>query len=397
MTLPLAGLTVIAIEQYGAGPWGSAYLADLGAEVLKIENPADGGDVGRYVGPYFFGTGDSHFFQTFNRNKKSVTLNLKHDAARGVLHDLARSADAVLDNLRGDLPRSLGVTYDDLKGANPRIVCAHLSAYGREGSRTNWPGYDYLMQAEAGLMSLTGEPDGPPCKFGVSIVDLVTGLTAAFALLAAVTGARASGIGRDIDVCLFDVALHNLNYPATWYLNAGVVQGREARSAHPSLTPSQLYRTRDGWIMIMCNKERFWGVLAEELGHPEWRTDPRCADFAARLEHRTEVTEMLERELVRMDTRAWLARFAGKVPAAPVNDVGQALDSSFVRDQQRVADYRYAGEQRTVRLVDGPIRVNGEELPHAAAPKLGEHTDEVLRALGYGDERIAELRARGAI
>src|SRR5690606_3170389 len=139
--------------------------------------------------------------------------------------------------------------------------------------------------------------DGPPCKFGVSIVDLVTGLTAAFALLAALTGARATGVGRDIDVSLFDVALHNLNYPATWYLNAAVVQGREARSAHPSLTPSQLYRTRDGWIMIMCNKERFWQVLANELGRPDWIADPRFVDYAARLANRATLEQALDEAL----------------------------------------------------------------------------------------------------
>src|SRR5690606_39950043 len=266
------------------------------------ENPKDGGDVGRGVGPHFFGPGDSHFFQTFNRNKKSVTLDLKAAGAREVLHDLARTADALLDNLRGDLPATLGVTYPQLKHANPRIVCAHLSAYGREGPRASWPGYDYLMQAETGLMALTGEPGGPPCKFGVSIVDLVTGLTAAFALLAALTGARASGRGRDIDVRLFGVALHNLNYPATWYLNAGVVQGREARSAHPSLTPSQLFRTRDGWIMIMCNKARFWPLLAQEVGHPEWAADPRFVDYPARLRHREELERLLDEALGRHST-----------------------------------------------------------------------------------------------
>src|SRR3954451_12991146 len=181
--LPLAGVRVIAVEQYGAGPFGSMLLGDLGADVIKIENPADGGDVGRAVGPHSFGPGDSHFFHAYNRNKRSLTLNLKHPDARRVLHDLVRSADATLDNLRGDQPEKLGVTYDALKEANPRIVCAHLSAYGREGVRKAWPGYDYLMQAEAGYLALTGEPDGPPSRMGLSIVDLMTGLFAAFALV----------------------------------------------------------------------------------------------------------------------------------------------------------------------------------------------------------------------
>jgi crotonobetainyl-CoA:carnitine CoA-transferase CaiB-like acyl-CoA transferase len=228
--LPLAGVRILAVEQYGAGPFGTLYLADLGAEVIKIENHRDGGDVGRSVGPHFFGPGDSHFFQTFNRNKKSVTLDLKHPDGYAAFLALVTKADAVLDNLRGDLPVKLGLTYDDLKASNPRIVCTHLSAYGRNCSRTAWPGYDYLMQAEAGHMSLTGEPDGPPTRYGLSIVDLMTGLAAAFGLLAGVVSARSTGQGMDVDTSLFDVALHNLNYPGTWFLNQGVVTGRCSRS-----------------------------------------------------------------------------------------------------------------------------------------------------------------------
>src|SRR5436309_11132476 len=183
-------------------------LADLGAEIIKIENPADGGDMARRVGPFFFGNGDksddSQFFHSFNRNKKSVTLDLKKPAARDVLHRLAARADALFDNLRGDLPAKLGLTYSDLAAANPRIVCAHLSAYGREGSRTHWPRYDYLMQAEAGYLSLTGEPDGPPSRMGLSIVDLMTGLFAAFALVSGVLAAGKGGRARAPEAGRFD-------------------------------------------------------------------------------------------------------------------------------------------------------------------------------------------------
>ena len=231
--LPLAGLRVIAVEQYGAGPFGSMMLGDLGAEVIKIENPAEGGDVSRSVGPYFFGPGDSHFYQSINRNKKSITLNLKHPQARRVLHALVRSADATFDNLRGDQPEKLGVTYAQLRESNPTIVCAHLSAYGRDGPRKAWPGYDYLMQAETGYLAVTGEPDGPPARMGLSVVDLMTGLNAAFALVSGVLSARTTGKGRDIDVCLFDTALQNLAYLAVWYLNAGVNTGRALHSGQP--------------------------------------------------------------------------------------------------------------------------------------------------------------------
>ncbi len=297
MTLPLTGVTVLAVEQYGAGPFGTMLLADLGAEVIKIENPSGGGDMARAVGPHFLPDGSSQFFHAFNRNKRSLTLNLKADEGREIFHRLVGQADAVLNNLRGDLPEALGLDYASLGKVNPAIVCAHLSAYGREGPRRTWPGYDYLMQAEAGYLSVTGEPDAPPARFGLSVVDMMTGLMAAFALTSGIIGARATGKGMDLDTSLFDTALHNLSYLAAWYLNAGVNQGREPRSAHPSLTPSQLYRTRDGWLFVMCNKEKFWPILCDAIGHPVWAADPRFASFAARLEHRAQVTEMLEASL----------------------------------------------------------------------------------------------------
>jgi succinate--hydroxymethylglutarate CoA-transferase len=394
--LPLTGLRVLAVEQYGAGPFGTSYLADLGAEVIKIENHKDGGDVGRQVGPHFFGPGDSHFFQTFNRNKKSVTLDLKHPEGKAAFVALVKGADAVLDNLRGDLPEKLGLTYDDLKHANPRIVCAHLSAYGRSGSRKAWPGYDYLMQAEAGHMSLTGEPGSPPARYGLSIVDLMTGLAAAFGLLSGVLSARATGQGMDIDTSLFDVALHNLNYPGTWFLNAGAVTGRTPRSSHPSLTPSQLYRTKDGWIFIMCNKEKFWSVLSQTLGKPEWAADPDFATFKARLANRERVTQMLDVVLMTRTTAEWIERFAGTVPASPVFDVAQALESEFVAERDGVVEFVYP-DGRRARMIAAPIRVPGVPAPTRAAPRMGAHTDALLREAGYTDARIAELRASGAI
>ena len=396
MTPPLTGLRILAVEQYGAGPAGTLYLADLGAEVIKIENHKDGGDVGRHVGPHFFGAGDSQFFQTFNRNKKSITLDLKHPEGKAAFQALAKTADAVLDNLRGDLPEKLGITYEHLKSVNPRIVCAHLSAYGRTGSRKAWPGYDYLMQAEAGHMSLTGEPGGPPTRYGLSIVDLMTGLAAAFGLLSGVLSARATGKGMDVDTSLFDVALHNLNYPGTWFLNAGAVTGRTPRSGHPSLTPSQLYRTRDGWIFIMCNKEKFWGVLAQTLGKAEWATDPDFATFKARLANRERVTQMLDAALMTRTTAEWIERLAGKVPAAPVYDVRQALESEFVAERGGVAQFTYP-DGGSARMVAAPIRFPGVELPTRAAPPMGADTVAQLRAAGYSDERIAALRAEDVI
>lgn len=391
--LPLAGVRIIAVEQYGAGPFGTQHLADLGAEVIKIENPKDGGDVGRSVGPHYFGPGDSHFFQSFNRNKKSITLDLKKPEGIAVLQRLAANADVVFNNLRGDIPAKLGLTYEHLKAFNPKLVCAHLSAYGRTGSRAAWPGYDYLMQAEAGYLSLTGEPDGPPARMGLSIIDLMTGTTAAMGLLAGIIGARSTGVGRDIDVSLFDVALHNLAYVSTWYLNAGVAIEREQRSAHPSLTPSQLYKTQDGWIFLMCNKEKFFDVLAECIGKPEWIGSGQYRSFKERLANRDQLTQDLDEALQERTTEQWMELFAGKVPAAPVYNVQQALDSGFVEEQRRVLEFQHGSGP--IRMVASPVRAG--EHPTRPAPDMGAHTEEILQKVGYDAQAITRLRDSSVI
>ena len=392
MSLPLSGVRIVSVEQYGAGPFGTQHLADLGAEVIKIENFHDGGDIGRAVGPQFFGPGDSHFYEAFNRNKRSLGLDLKHPKGQEIFRKLVARSDAVFDNLRGDLPTKLGITYAQLANVNAKIVCVHLSAYGRSGSRASWPGYDYLMQAEAGYLSLTGEPDGPPARFGLSIVDLMTGTTAAMALLAGLVDAQATGKGRDLDVSLFDVALHNLAYVATWYLNGGIVTNREPRSSHPSLTPSQLCRTKDGWLFIMCNKEKFWTALAEAVGKPEWATDPEYSTFAARLKNREQVTQELDAVLTTATTAEWISRLGGKVPIAPVYDVQQALENPFVAEQQLVLDFQHP-EHGKIRGVASPVRLeNSAVLPTRAAPRLGEDTDALLEELGYAPNMIGALR-----
>ena len=397
MSLPLSGIRIVSVEQYGAGPFATLHLADLGAEVIKIENFQEGGDMGRAVGPLFFAPGDSYFHEAFNRNKRSLGLDLKQAKGQEIFRKLVETSDAVFDNLRGDLPAKLGLTYAQLANVNPRVVCVHLSAYGRSGSRAAWPGFDYLMQAEAGYLSLTGEPDGPPARFGLSIIDMMTGTTAAMALLAGLVEARSSGRGRDLDVSLFDVALHNLGYVATWYLNAGVVTNREPRSSHPSLTPSQLYRTKDGWLFLMCNKEKFWPVLAEALGKPEWATDPEHATFAARLKNRERITEELDAVLMTATTEEWMSRLRGKVPAAPVYDVRQALDNPFVAEQQLVLDFEHA-EHGNIRGVASPVRVDGGDAhPRRAAPRLGEDTDALLEELGYAPHAISALREQAAV
>lgn len=394
--LPLSGIRILAVEQYGAGPFGTQHLADLGAEVIKIENPREGGDVGRQIGPYFFGENDSHFFETFNRNKKSVALDLKQPDGKKVFLDLLKTADAVFDNLRGDLAVKLGLDYAALSAVNPKIVCVHLSAYGRTGSRASWPGYDYLMQAEAGYLSLTGEPDGPPSRAGLSVVDLSTGTTAALALLAGVIDAMKTGKGRDLDVSLYDTALHQVVYLGTWYLNGGHVTRRQPRSSHPSLTPSQLYKTKDGWIFIMCQKEKFWRILCEALGRPEWITDPDFATFAARLKNRPHVNAALDAAFSAKTTDQWMKEIAGRVPAAPVYDVAQALDNDFAREQERVVAFRHS-QHGDIKEIASPVRVAGVTLPTEAAPSLGRDTDQLLADIGYSPDRLAELRKSGVL
>ncbi len=393
--LPLEGVRVLAIEQYGAGPYGTMYLADQGAEVIKIEDPNNGGDYSRQLGPYFFDNGDSEFWHSFNRNKRSLGLDLSTPDGQAVFHDLVATADAVTSNLRGDVPAKLKLTYGDLKQFNPKIVCAHLSAYGRTGSRASWPGFDFLMQAEAGLFSVTGEPDGPPSRCGVSVVDLMGGVALAFGIASGVLAARGSGEGRDLDVTLFDIG-HALNvYTATWYLNDGVVQGRTARSGHASLTPCQLYKTGDGWVYIMCNKEKFWPALCEAIGKPEWSDDARFRSFKERLQNRDELQAMLDEVLSAKTTAEWMALFAGSVPASPINDLRQALDNPFVAERGTVQRLELEGHG-PMRMLDTPVR-GAQPTPANPAPGLGADTDDVLGGLGYDAERLASLRANKVI
>lgn len=393
--LPLTGYRILSAEQYGAGPYATMFLAQLGAEVIKIEPPKSG-DTARAVGPHFLRPGESVYFQAFNLNKRSITLDLTSADGQAVLHRLARNSHAVLNNLRGDIPEKLGLTYAALSKHNPAIVCAHLSAYGRDNERARWPGYDYLMQAEAGYLSLTGEPDGPPTRMGLSMVDFITGTITAIGLLAALIEAKDTRRGRDVDVDLLSAALHQLSYPAVWYLNEGDVTGRTPRSAHPSVTPSQMFRTADGWIFVMAQLPKFWTVLCERIDRPDLADDPRFATPAARLQNRGALTGILDGVFSTAPTARWLELLQGHMPVAPVYGIDQALDNPFIQ-ATRMLDQVAHPDRPGLRVLANPIRLDGERLPNRAAPLLGADTDAVLAEAGLDEDEIARLRASGAI
>lgn len=378
MNRPLEGVRIIAVEQYGAGPYGTQLLSELGAEVIKIEAVSMGGDVSRATGPFFLGENDSHFFQTFSRGKKSVTIELKTPEGRAAFDRLVATADAVVNNLRGDQPAKLKIAYDDLKAIKPSIVCGHLSAYGRDNSRKTWPGYDYLMQAEAGFMSLTGEPDGPPIRFGLSMVDFMTGSVFALGVVSAILGARWTGAGCDVDVSLFDVALHQTSYPATWAMNEGYEIERMPRAAHPSIAPSQLVRTADGWAMLMCQTPKFWDAFCAIAERPDLKADPRFADIPTRRANIEALTEALDAVMQTKTTDEWLILLGGQVPFAPVRGLKEALDNPYVAEvgMRDVVDHpeRAGG----LHLLACPIKIDGKRAPGLRAPRMGEHNAELL-------------------
>jgi crotonobetainyl-CoA:carnitine CoA-transferase CaiB-like acyl-CoA transferase len=379
MHRPLEGVRILAVEQYGAGPYGTQLLAELGAEVIKIEAPSMGGDVSRGTGPFFLGDADSEFFQAFSKAKKSVALELKTPEGRAQFEQLVLSADAVVDNLRGDQPVKLKLTYADLSAVKPSIICAHLSAYGRGNSREAWPGYDYLMQAEAGFMSLTGEPGAPPTRLGLSMVDFMTGSLFALGIVSAVLKARETGQGCEVDVSLFDTALHQLSYPAVWAMNEGHAIERLPRGAHPSIAPSQLVRTQDGWGLLMCQTPKFWELMCDLTGRADLKSDERFRDNAGRRRNLDALTAELDALFETRSTQAWLAILGGQVPFAPVRGLQDALANPFVTEVGMRQRVDHPDRPEGLHLLASPIKVDGQRAPGVRAPKLGEHTAELLR------------------
>ena len=393
---PLDGVRILAVSQFGAGPFGTQMLADLGADIIKIEDPGVGGDSARYVPP-FQGEADSPYFQSFNRGKRSVSINLRHPDGQAVFHDLVRVSDAVFNNARGDLPDKLGLTYDLLKEINPRVVCCSLTGYGRTGPRAAEPAFDYLVQGYAGYMAVTGEPDGPPGKCGVSVIDFAGGYAAMVGLMVGLFDAQRTGVGRDVDISLLDTAVSMLSYFAVWTLNRDWIAERTRSSAHQTIVPAQNFPTRDGWIVIFCNKDKFWRDLVETLGAPELAEDARFRTFADRFANKDALLPLLQARFATRTTSEWLDRLRGRVPCAPVNDVRQALADPQVLARDMIVEVEHP-DFGPLREVRSPVRTEGEIRHPARAPRLGEHTDQILREiLSYSDGTIARLRATGVI
>lgn len=396
MERPLEGVRVLAFTQLGAGPYAMTLLGDLGAEIVKVEDPLVGGDEARNVPPHAE-DGDSLYFQALNRNAASITLNLRVPEGRDTFHRLVRAADAVYANPRGDLPARLGLDYASLAPINPRIVCCTLTGFGRTGPRAAEPAYDYMLQGIAGFMSVTGEPDAPPTRCGVSVVDFSGGTMSALALMVGLFRARVTGVGCDVDVSLLDTAISMLNYLACWTLNRDVEIRRTPDSAHPTLVPAQNFPTRDGYIVVMCLKEKFWRRLTECIELPELADDPRFSTFAERHRNRDLLIPLLKERFRTRTTAEWLERLRGHVPCAPVNSIPEAL-----RDEQVLARGMVVSVDHPrfglLREVGCPIRVEGTTPRLGPASRLGADTERILREwAGLTAEEVDRLRQCGAV
>ena len=396
MRRPLEDVTILAVEQYGAGPWGTVHLADLGARIIKIEDPTSKGDIGRYVPPFQEGE-DSLFFETFCHNKESISLQLRSPEGRATFERLVPHADAVFSNFRGDGPAKLKILYDDLKHLNPAIVCASLTGFGMTGPRAAEGGYDYIAQGMAGWMSLTGDPDGPPTKSGLSLVDMSTGYAAALAMMCALWRARRDGEGCDVDVSLFETAFNLDMYVSTWHLSRGWEPIRTRNSSHPSIVPFGNFPTADGWVVIACAKQKFFENLARAIGVEWMLEDERYNPMAARLENRDDCTAELEKALSTNTTAHWVKVLAeADVPSGPIYSIAEAAadPQTIARDLIAETEHPVLG---TVRQIRSPLRMPGAAEELKPAPKRGEHTRQVLTELaGMDESEINALAEAGA-
>ena len=393
MNGPLTGVRVVELTHFLAGPYAGLALADLGADVVKLEDP-DRPDEARSMGPFFQG-GLSMYFAALNWGKRSIGVRLGTERGQELARDVIRGADVLLDNYRPGVLTKVGLGHATLRRLNPRLVTCSLTGYGETGPDALRPGYDYTIQAMSGVMSMGGEPTGPPAKAGISYVDHSGGLAAALAVCAALVERYRSGLGRHVDIGLLDVQVSMLSYLASWSLNCDYEPERTARSGHPALVPAQNFPTSDGWISLFVGNDWMWQRLIAVLGDDRLSA-PRYADRSGRLEHRDEVVAILDEVFGAAPATTWAARLSDAgVACAPVNDLGAGLDErqvaarDLITSSQTRSGYHY-------RHTRGPIPAMGGHNT-GGAPGLGEHTRAVLLGSGIAPTVVDELEAEGIV
>lgn len=370
MSGPLAGLRILEVGHILAGPYAGMLLADLGADVIKIES-ADG-DLSRQVSSHAI-DGHSTYFASVNRNKRSVHLDLTTERGQEQLGALVAESHAVIVNLRPSGIRKLGLDYASLSRWNPRIVCVAVTGYGLDGPGADWTAFDFIVQATSGVAAITGEPDGPPVLAGYPAVDNSVGIMAALGLLAKVLEGR----GGQVDVSMFEVMLSQLNYRAAAYLNTGALPTRNPMGAHSFYVPAQIFATADGHLALFVTHDEMWRRLCEGMGEAAWADDPRFATMDARVAHRDAVITLLTERFATRSTTEWIdaLRPLG-VPVGPVQDIGEALDSAVARERGTIIEIDTPAGP--MRLVGNPIRTDSPPVTHRLPPRLHEHTQDVV-------------------
>ena len=399
MNAPLNGIKVLDLSRVLAGPWASQLLGDYGADVVKLERPETGDDT-RSWGPPWLGTESAYFLST-NRNKRSVTADLTTRGGRQLVKELALAADIVIENFRVGTMARYELAPEDLLREKPGLIICSISAFGQTGSRASEPGYDAMIQASGGLMSVTGpapEDDGGPQKVGVAIADIMAGMYAVSAILAALHSRDAIGTGQHIDVPLYDSQVAWLANQSMNYLVGGEVPGRMG-TGHPNLVPYQAFATQDGDLMLAVGNDRQFRECAAVIGRPELATDHRFTTNEARIANRKELVRILGRALREKATCEWLAAFAERsVPAGPINDLAEVLGGEYATERALVRKIDN-GAGHPVPFVSNPVAFDSTPVTYDRAPPLlGEHTEEVLHEwLGYSATQIDALRKTAAI
>jgi crotonobetainyl-CoA:carnitine CoA-transferase CaiB-like acyl-CoA transferase len=392
---PLAGIRVLDLTRVLAGPFATMILADLGAEVIKVEQPGDG-DVTRQLPP--LKGGESHYFMSINRNKQGVAIDLKHPEGRQVILDLAKHSDVAVENFRPGVAKRLRVDYDALREVRPDIVYCSISAFGQTGPYANRSAFDVAMQAMGGAMGLTGDPGGRPMRMGLPMADLGTGLFAALGVLAAVIERQRTGRGQMVDVSMMDAMVGLLTQFAGRYFFGGE-DTEPVGSSHPSVSPYGAYETADGFIVIANLGENFWPKIARAIGRPDLIEDERYRTNEARLKRKDEVDELVTQQTRGRPTAYWEDVFEREdVPHAPVLKVSQVVSHPQVEARGMVVEYRHPTAGRVPAIGRSLRFTRHEHEPLVAPPTLGQHTDQVLHdLLGYPPELIERLRRDGAI